>query len=223
VEKNNFNQEKTMNFCRECGSKLNPNSKFCNNCGIQLSGDDAVNVKKNIVMGDKKKNITWFNGAIVIIFFGLIAFYFMTIRSKEELVIQDQPTISESVTYPTSPYRSTNITAEIMDGFISIPLSSVKNSKFVSFTYRNTNRSIPLLAYLTEDGKVVTAVRMCESFHIKNDELVCDACGTTWELNNLEAISGSCGKYPPDPIPSKVKDDKIIINAADVEKWQRRV
>jgi hypothetical protein len=62
-----------------------------------------------------------------------------------------------------------------------------------------------------------------ESFHIVSDELVCDACGTTWQLNNLEAISGSCGKYPPDPIPSSVKEGNIIINAADVEKWQRRV
>ena len=83
-------------------------------------------------------------------------------------------------------------------------------------------------ALQTEDGKVITAISICEpcdskSFHIKGSNLICNSCGTTWDLNNLDAISGSCGKYPPDPIQSRVVGNEIQIDEYLVTGWTRRV
>lgn len=87
---------------------------------------------------------------------------------------------------------------------------------------------MPLLAYLSEEGRIITAISMCEpcnstAFHINGNELICNSCGTTWELDNLDAISGSCGKYPPDPIPSRVVGNQIQISELSVANWQRRI
>jgi hypothetical protein len=108
-----------------------------------------------------------------------------------------------------------------------LPLDVVKEKKFVKFDYAGSNYSTPLLAYLTEDGKAVTAISLCEpcdskDFHIIGNSLICNSCGTTWDLNNLDAISGSCSKYPPDPIPSKVVGNEIQIDEYAVTSWVRR-
>ena len=117
---------------------------------------------------------------------------------------------------------------KVENGKIIIPLNDIKKEKFVSFTYNGNNGTVPLLAYISEEGKVITAISMCEpcnstTFHIKSNELVCNSCGTTWEIDNLEAISGSCGKYPPDPIPSIVVGDEVQINEHSVTNWRRRI
>lgn len=69
---------------------------------------------------------------------------------------------------------------------------------------------------------------MCEpcnstEFHIEGNNLICNSCGTTWNLNDLNAISGSCGRYPPDPIPSMVVGNEIQIDEYLVTNWKRRV
>ncbi|MCE4566024.1 zinc ribbon domain-containing protein [Maribellus sp. CM-23] len=35
-----------MGYCRNCGNKLNPTSKFCSNCGEQVVGDNMVKSQK---------------------------------------------------------------------------------------------------------------------------------------------------------------------------------
>lgn len=214
-------------FCTNCGQKLNSESKFCNNCGNQIAGGSSV--KKDKVLGNgQTAKFKWVNMVIAALFVGAIFVYFATTKTKEEKVISNQPEVMESNSYPPGNFTMKPINAATQDGNLIISLADVKQYKFVSFTYQGQNSAVPLLAYINEDGQVVTAVRMCEpcnseSFHINGDELVCDACGTTWEINNLNAISGSCGKYPPDPLPSKLVDDKIIIAESAIANWSRRV
>ncbi len=214
-------------FCTNCGHKLNAEAKFCNNCGNQIEG--GLFSKKEKVLGNKPvSKFKWVNIVLAVLFVGAIFIYFSTTQTKEEKVISDQPEIMESNSYPPGNFTMKTVNAINKDGDIIISLSDVKQYKFISFTYQGQNGAVPLLAYINEEGQVVTAVRMCEpcnseSFHINGDQLVCDACGTTWEINNLNAISGSCGKYPPDPVPSRLVDDKIIISETAVANWRRRV
>lgn len=214
-------------FCTNCGQELNQSARFCTNCGNQTGRGPAS--KKDKVLGDGPANkFKWVNIVIAVLFVGLIFTYFSTTQSKEEEIISKQPEIMESNYYPPGNFTMTPVNAVTEKGNIVISLNDVKQNKFVSFTYQGHNGEVPLLAYINEDGKIITAVRMCEpcnsqSFHISGNELVCDACGTTWEVNNLKAISGSCGKYPPDPIPSTLKNDKIIISETAVSNWRRRV
>jgi hypothetical protein len=121
-----------------------------------------------------------------------------------------------------------DIPSRVEEGKIIIPLDVVKERKFVAFNYTTPTNVVPLLAYVSGEGKIVTAVSMCEPcnskrFHMKGDKLICNSCGTTWEVDNLEAVSGSCGKYPPDALPNIVVGDQIQIDAQTVATWQRRV
>lgn len=223
-------KEKIMSsnkFCTKCGQKLNAEAKFCNNCGNQV--DSSLSSKKEKVLGNEPASkFKLVNIVLAVAFVGAILIYFSTTQTKEEKVISDQPEVMESNSYPPGNFTMKAVNAVNQDGNIVISLDDVKQHKFVSFTYQGQTGSVPLLAYINEDGQVVTAVRMCEpcnseSFHINGDQLICDACGTTWEINNLNAISGSCGKYPPDPIPSKVVGNEIRINENSVIGWSRRI
>ena len=222
------------NYCPQCGEKLNEREKFCPSCGHKIYNEPSVtynsdNSKREKVLNqrsglNKKGFIT---AGVIILFVSAIIFYINAKPSKEEAVINQQPKITNAVNYPFTRFDHFYSIAFARDGKIILPLDVVKEKKFVKFDYQGTSSSIPLLAYLTEDGKVVTAISICEpcdskDFHIQGSNLICNSCGTTWDLNNLDAISGSCGKYPPDPVPSKVVGNEIQIDEYVVTSWTRR-
>lgn len=216
-------------FCKECGQRLKQDSKFCGECGseIELSTTRNAN-KRQQVLGKKKSKFQIVNLILIVAFAGIIYLYFAGSSTKEEKIINNQPEVSGDYSYPAAPTRMAKIETIQKNGKIILPLDIVQKQKFVSFEYVGKNNRIPLLAYVSEAGKLVTAIRMCEpcnskSFHIRAGILICDACGTTWKLENLDAISGGCSKYPPDPIPSKIEGNKIIINESSVVGWNRRI
>jgi len=223
------------NYCINCGNNLKSDTKFCGNCGEKIVQDlnnsndsNNSNKKRDAVIGKKSSKSKQLNVVLALVLFLVIVSYFLTTQTKEEKIINNQPVISESLSYPNSPTTLADVSIKVVGGNIVLPLDVVQSKKFVSFTYSGKNGTVPLLAYITQDGKIVTAIRMCEpcdsrSFHIVGDNLVCDSCGTTWHIDNLDAISGSCGKYPPDPIPSKIKGNQIIISESAVTSWTRRV
>ena len=230
----------TINYCPDCGNKINSNVKFCPNCGNSLAVNGSSQPKVNHSKAQRNKREMVLNkqsntsrrglyvGLTIVLFISALIFYLNAKPSKEAAIIEEQPKVSEAVSYPNTRYDHSYSIAYAKDGKIIFPLDVVKERKFVKFDYIVQNITIPLLAYLTEDGKVVTAISLCEpcdskSFHIKGSDLICNSCGTTWNLNDLDAISGSCGKYPPDPIPSKVIGNEIQIDEYLVTGWTRRV
>ncbi len=241
----------TIKYCPNCGSKINNARKFCPSCGNKLTSEvsslphqsfnKAGHPKANSVLqGNNKREKVLKKGSnssnrkglyfvlTVVLFVGALIFYINAKPSKEEAIIKDQPRVSDNVNYSSTRFDHSYSIAFAKNGKVIIPLDVVKEKKFVKFDFVSQNSTIPLLAYLTEDGKVVTAISLCEpcdskSFHIKGSDLICNSCGTMWDLNNLEAISGSCGKYPPDPIPSKVVGNEIQIDEYLVTGWTRRV
>ncbi|MDE3056781.1 MAG: DUF2318 domain-containing protein [Bacteroidota bacterium] len=121
-----------------------------------------------------------------------------------------------------------DVSAKTSGNKITIPLDLVKKNRFVSFQYTSGAKTVPLLAYIAPDGKLVTAISLCEPcrstrFHISGDNIVCNTCRTTWKLQNLEPVSGACGAYPPDPIPSTVAGTAVQIDVKAVANWQPRV
>lgn len=223
-----------LKFCPDCGSKLTSNIKFCPGCGhLLINFEVKDNYQKNnkrekILNKTKGVNKGVYIGFVIIMLVGALLFFINVQPSKEEAVINNQPKITDNVTYPMSRTDHSYSVAFAKNGKIILPLDVVKEKKFVKFDYIGDNKTIPLLAYLTEDGKIVTSISLCEpcdskDFHIQGNNLICNSCGTTWNLNNLNAISGSCGKYPPDPIPSKVVGNEIQIDEYNVTRWVRRV
>ncbi len=220
-------------FCPNCGNKLEPDAKFCASCGNSLTNKNINNSehsKKEIVLGKEKKSKTkvFISLFYVVVLLGSLVVYFATTKTKEEQVISEQPEVTSPVQYPLSRYDMQPMEVKLINGKIILPLDEVLKKIFVRFVYKNATTEIPLLAYINENGTLVTSISMCEpcnstTFHIIGGELICNSCGSTWDLNNLEEISGSCGKYPPDPIPSSVNGNQIQIDESDILSWKRRV
>ncbi|NOG47032.1 MAG: DUF2318 domain-containing protein [Calditrichaeota bacterium] len=231
-------------FCTYCGKQLTENAKFCNNCGNEIKENKSEEDKKNRSVnkpnfslkrqkvlsknntkpGNKK---TVYSIISVLALMGFAAFY-DSLPALANPVIEKQPVVVAEFKYPNLPKRMSATKATVRDGKIVIPFDALKKEKFLKFNYSSNNLNTPLLAYISEEGKVVTAVSMCEpcnstTFHIRGDQLVCNSCGTTWELDNLNGLEGSCQKYPPDALPSIVVGNEIQIDESLVANWRRRI
>ena len=117
-------------------------------------------------------------------------------------------------------YDSVTVTA---DGKVSVPQEVLDNSKLVFVDVKLENATdefnylgrriilsgykvgeyLPLILISTPKGNTIGGVRVCEpcssfSFHIVDGKyLQCDACGTRWDIETLQGISGGCISYPP--------------------------
>jgi uncharacterized membrane protein len=116
----------------------------------------------------------------------------------------------------------------VKDGKITFPLEDLRRNRMVAFSYQARTTVIPLLALISPDGKIVTAVRLCEpcnsmDFTIEGNELACSKCDTRWSLTNFEGLQGSCQKFPPAPIPSRVTGDRVEIDESIVANWKLRM
>lgn len=218
-----------MKPCPKCQTKNQDSSNFCKKCGFKLS-DSSFEDKKEKVLGEKRRNPYWIPISLVIVAIVLGGIGYWVIRGKAaaDPRVSSQPKVSEKVDYSGQTVRMTDIQAKVENGKISIPLDVVKEKKMVRFDYDNKGVKIPLLSYITPSGRVVTAVSMCEPcrstrFRIEDKTLVCNACNTMWNLENLKGIQGGCLNYPPDVIPSTIDKDRIQIDEKIVTQWRPRV
>ena len=166
--------------------------------------------------------------ALIAIALGGIGYWIISGDTGANPKVSSQPKVSEKTDYSGQTIRMTDIQAKVEKGKIYIPLDVVKEKKMVRFEYEGNGGVVPLLAYITQSGKVVTAVSMCEPcrstrFHIQDKTLVCNACSTEWDLETLKGIRGGCLNYPPDVIPSTVEGDQIRIDEKIVTQWKPRV
>lgn len=140
-----------------------------------------------------------------------------------------------AVTYDANT-EMTDIKSKIENGKIVVSLDDIKKNKLAGFTYPKNQvdtgigkQPLPLLAYITPSGDLVVAVSMCEpckslKFHYETDgTMTCNACGTKWDIETLEGISGACTIYPPDERKYTIKDGKVYIDESEVENWKPRV
>jgi uncharacterized membrane protein len=153
---------------------------------------------------------------------------FLNLPSGGNPVLKALPVVATPAQYSRAGKQMAAIQARIENGKVILPLEEVKEKQFVKFTYGDLVSGLPMLAYVSGEGKIVTAVSICEpcnssAFHIKGDKLICNSCGSTWELNTLVPVSGSCGKYPPDVVPNTIVGKDIQIDEQIVAGWQRRV
>jgi len=218
-----------MNACPKCQTKNQDSSRFCKKCGFQLS-TSSFQDKKEKVLGEKKRKGFWIPISLAVVAAVLVVVGYWVIQGSTGANpgVSSQPRVSEKVDYAGQTVRMTDIQAKVENGKISIPLNVVKEKKMVRFEYENNGLKIPLLSYITQSGRVITAVSMCEPcrstrFHIKDKTIVCNACATEWNLETLKGIQGGCLNYPPDVIPSTIVKDRIQIDEKIVTQWKPRV
>lgn len=216
-----------MKACPKCQTKNQDSNNFCKKCGFQLSGSSFQD-KREKVLGDRKRKHYWVPISLAVIAFLLAGVGYQVIKGNTaaDPRVSSQPKVSEKVDYAGQTIRMTDIQAKVENGKISIPLDVVKEKKMVRFEYQGNG--VPLLAYITPSGRVVTAVSMCEPcrstrFHIEDKKIVCNACATEWNLETLKGIQGGCLNYPPDVIPSTIEKDRIQIDEKIIAQWKPRV
>lgn len=222
------------NHCSQCGKPVLQSVKFCTHCGAALGDKNpqpqAWQRKREKVLGDPRparrhRTKTLITGALIVLAIGWI---YINMPESGNPIIKAQPVVVEPASYPATGQHMYDTPSRLENGKIILPLERLQEKKFVAFMYNAKTTVTPLLAYITGEGKVVTAVSMCEPcnsqrFHVRGEELVCNSCGSTWKLDNLEAISGSCGRFPPDAVPNEVVGNEVRIDEQIVAQWQRRI
>ncbi|MDI3281525.1 MAG: Fe-S-containing protein [Bacillota bacterium] len=138
------------------------------------------------------------------------------------------------VSYRGAYLEQEPVEARVERGQVKVSLREIEQRRLVRFLYVKAGpdgkegETLPLLAYVAPSGKVVAAVSMCEpcnstSFHIEENHLVCNACYTRWELEDLRGVQGGCLEYPPDELPSRAEDGFLVIPEEAVAGWRPRV
>src|SRR4030042_6545341 len=195
-----------------------------------MESGSSFQEKKEKVFGEKKWRPSWSVGVLIVVVIALggIAYWLIQGNTGASPKVSSQPKVSGKVDYIGQTIKMTDVVAKVENGKIMIPVDVVKEKKIVRFEYEGKGLNIPLLAYLTMAGRVVTAVSMCEPckstrFHIKDKSIVCNACYTEWNLETLKGISGGCMNYPPEVIPNTVEKDSIVIDEKVVLDWKPRV
>lgn len=226
-----------LQFCPNCGSRLKDAAQFCSSCGRKLSpgapsadapapaGQPAPPPAKKVMT--RKARVLYSVLALLLFAFFLLTFA-KHLPGGEHPVIAAQPEVEMASAKPDQVLKPEPITPEIGNGKISFPVSLLLEKRMVGFEYEAAGVTLPLIAFITGEGKVVTAVAICEpcnshTFRIEGDELACGNCETRWKLNNLEGIQGSCQKYPPAPVASAIVGNQVQIEEKLLKNWKLRI
>lgn len=130
---------------------------------------------------------------------------------------------------PNNKLEQTIVESKVENGnAIVATLSTVKEKKFIWTEYKANGKRVPLTAFIQPDGKVMVAVSFCEPckgerFHITNNQLVCNTCGTVWDLQTLKGVSGGCLTYPPDALTYSLNGDNLEVPQTVLDAWVPRV
>lgn len=193
---------------------------------LRESGEDRE--RKERVLG-KKKGLKLWGGIIILLLVAAYSAYWFIVKDGEAGT-KGLPgsQVMGKVNYGNTSVAMTPVEAVTKNGVLEISLEAVKEKKLVAFTYDNKERQLPLRAFITQKGMLVTTVGFCEpckseKFHIEGDNMVCNSCFTRWDLESLKGISGGCKAYPPAVIGHKIEGGKVRIKEADILNWKPRI
>jgi hypothetical protein len=163
-------------------------------------------LKQEVKGGGNKNNLVV--AAILVVVLG---YWGMTQRGGSDYpnlvsgVFYDTPVVSADTGKVTVPEE---VVANSRLVFVDVKLDNVTSEfnylgrRIILSSYRNAEY-LPLVIISTPNGNTISGVRVCEpcssfSFHIVDGKyLQCDACGTRWDIETLQGISGGCMSYPP--------------------------
>ncbi len=147
----------------------------------------------------KKKNILF---AVVIIFaLGLTAYsvFFTGGEDRNETIASVKSVTNEN-------------------GDMVVPISEItEDASF--YSYDELDSKIEVIAVKASDGTVRTAFNTCQvcyssgrGYYVqKGDQLVCQNCGNTFSMDDVEVTRGGCNPVPIDDEQTKTTNDSIVI------------
>jgi len=204
---------------------------------LSILNKEAIKVKNNRVdkrqkfTQPKKSKAVFYSsilGVAAVIFIGSY-FLFGNINSSNSSINTAVDT-GKTVNYsPNEKLEQTLVESKVENGKeIVTTLSMVKEKKFIRTEYKANGKIVPLTAFIQPNGKVMVAVSFCEpckgdSFHITGNQIICNVCGTTWDLQTLKGISGACQTYPPQALTYSLNGDNLEIPQKVLDAWTPRV
>jgi hypothetical protein len=210
--------------CPQCGSQLSDRTRFCPQCGFNLESQIPVGEpeEQNALVKSK-----WLMRGFLFLVLaaGLVAYVRDAFRSYHP-VIEKQPAVVQSEGYSNEKISSTPIQAKIEGPFVVVSLKEVLNRRIVRFFDPEGVQNVPVIAYVTPGGKLVTAMSLSENcrstdFYLQGENIHCASCPSYWNMTSMEAYA-CCQKYYPDPIPSTVLGDEVRIEAQTIRNWKSR-
>ncbi|MDA0986313.1 MAG: Fe-S-containing protein [Bacteroidetes bacterium] len=162
---------------------------------------------------------------LTVLSLGIYIFYSTAFRDFHP-TIDKQPSLEYPSAHPSSKIYPKIIKALNNNSTISISLEEIRQNTIVKYFYPDSIFKLPIIAYLTPRGKIVTAISISESctsqdFYLEGNNIYCSNCPSYWNMESLEAYS-CCQRYYPDPIESKLIDGEIIISKTELRDWQKR-
>ncbi len=210
-------------ICSKCGNDLSDTTVVCVQCGNIIQSnlpDQPVSKKQKMI----KIISTVF---VIVVLLSGIGYFIATIGRSYHPIIEDQPSIGFGINAAPEKIMSNKITAVIDGNDIVFPLEIVTNYRIVRLDDPEGKQTVPILAYITPRGKVVTAMSISEScrsndFFLEGNTIHCANCPSNWNMESMEAYA-CCQKYYPDPIPSKVINGQVHIEKNLVQNWRTRL
>lgn len=212
-------------ICLQCGSVIEGATNVCGVCGSKVQVRPAdPDVPAVAGSGIRKWIIRGLMALVVVI--GVAVFANQLLRTYHP-VIDDQPVVAMAAVYGDERITSVPVAASMEGEFITIPFGAVKEHKLVRFFDPEGLQQIPMIAYISPTGKLVTAMSSSEhcgstDFFLQGNNIHCANCASYWNMSSLEAYA-CCARYYPDPIPSTVVGEVVRIEAATIRRWESRL
>lgn len=220
-------------FCPQCDSEIKSSAKFCPQCGSTVgesSGEQPTPMENRTKKPDKdpmpkaKFAIAGLFGVIVII---LIVIFYNFLTIEEHGVIAAQPTVGDGKFYEDRTIEMVDVPSHVQDGYLVFSLDDVFEHELVRVEYDGPTAEIPVLAYISPKGKLVTAISISEPcnatrFTIIDGAIKCNNCDARWEVGTMQALT-CCPNNYPDPINSEVVGNEVRVPITTLEDWRRRL
>jgi predicted nucleic acid-binding Zn ribbon protein len=214
-----------VGLCTRCGAGLREGSRFCSQCGNAV--DTPATPERNQQPRTTKRLKPIIVVALLVVFVLLFATYLRILFRDFHPVIEKQPEIVVPIQYGLETKTpSTLITVRIVEGNLIVPLEAIKQYRLVRFFDPEGIQTTPMIAYLTPEGKIVTAMSISENcrstdFYLQGHNIHCAACPSYWNMSSLEAYA-CCQRFYPDPVSSSLVGNEIHIDLQLIRRWQPR-
>lgn len=209
--------------CSQCGNTLADDAVVCVQCGNIIKTNSTLQPTSKNQQKIKLISIV----VVIVVLLSGIGYFAATIGRSYHPVIDSQPSVGFGINAAPGKIMSNKINAVIDGNDIVIPLETVSNYRIVRFDDPESKQTVPVIAYITPRGKVVTAMSISEScrsndFYLEGNTIHCANCPSNWNMESMEAYA-CCQKYYPEPIPSKVINGQIHIEKTVVQNWRTRL
>ncbi len=215
-----------MRYCTNCGQEVNEDIHFCPQCGKAAARPSSpVKAQPNRSWSPRSRLIvTGFIGLLLV--FGLTTFLRELTRTDHP-VISQQAIVTQPIDYTNAKIEMTDIHSRVENGNIIFSFYEIKKYRLVRIQYQGRSSVTPVLAYISGEGRLVTAISRSEpdnatTFSIEGASIKCGNCPANWQLNNMKA-NACCPRNFPDPIPSSVVGNEVHIAEDIVANWKSRL